>query len=181
MRFTLNHPMLIVLVGALILDVVLATSVAAQTSASAWPNCQVAQLTGSTPEGPEGGLGHFAHVYQVRNSSHRSCTLNGVPRLRLFDKQNREWRVPICANCQDYEFAPKPAALIKLRPGDSAHILFGIDVIEGAGHDCRRITRLHILGEGGASMTFHLDPASSNGVEICDKLSVSAWQSGPYK
>jgi hypothetical protein len=145
-------------------------------------NCQSAQLKSSTPDGPDGGLGHFAYVYQVMNSSRRSCTLNGVPRLHLFDKQNREWKIPICANCSDYMFTPRPAELINLRPGESAHILFGIDVVEGPGHDCRRITRLQVFPEEGRTpMTFHFGAASSEGLEICDKLSMSAWQAGAYK
>lgn len=178
-----GYPPVFLVIALVVIDVLCAAPGFAQPAITASSNCQPAQLTATTPDGrPEGGLGHFAYVYQVTNSSRRPCTLNGVPQLHLFDKQDREWKIPICANCQDYMFTSKPAELINLRPGESAHILLGIDVVEGPGHDCRRVTHMKIFpGDGKTSMTFRPGPASSEGLEICDKLSLSAWRAGVYK
>jgi hypothetical protein len=145
-------------------------------AATATRGCRSEQLKTSTPAGPDGGLGHYAYVYQVTNSSQQVCTLSGVPRVRLVDEHNRELHISICTNCVDYIFAARPSEMVILPPGGSAHFLVGASVIDAPGHQCNKPSRLDVF-PGMSSKPFLFKFGSA----VCDKANVSAWRAGIYR
>ena len=147
----------------------------AQIQASLLPVCRSEQMKASNPDGPEGGLGHFAYVYQVTNSSKHSCTLRGVPRLRLLDELGRQSKLTICANCADYIFPVRPIETITVRPGESAHILVGMYTGDVPDRACQTISTIELMpGGSGRPMAFKL------GLRGCGQIDVSAWRAGVY-
>jgi Protein of unknown function (DUF4232) len=176
--------------------------VLSQTEESNGPDtkCQTEQLTTSIPDGPAGGLGHGALVYQVTNASQKLCTLEGVPSLRLFDDRKRKLELSSCAecdsnirltlfkqqdstrelilcpNCGDYLFPARPSEVVHLHPGESAHFLVGWYHYEGPEYRCVRVSRVEVLlATTVKPLIFTL------GGSVCDKLDVSTWQPGPFR
>lgn len=163
--------------SALLLLSALCTVLAsAQSRSSPRRECASEELKLSMPDGPDGALGHYAYVFAVTNSSQQACTLSGVPRVRLLDELNRDLQISICANCQDYMFDAGPSGVILLRPGESAHLLVGVFVIDAPGHHCLIPSRLNVFpGINQKPLAFKF------GHPVCDKINESAWRAGIYK
>lgn len=138
--------------------------------------CYSGLLKTSTPDGPDGGAGHFAYVYQVTNSSQQTCTLSGVPRVRLLDEHHRDLHISICSNCDDYIFASRPSGVVPLRPGGSAHLLVGVDIIEAPGHHCVAPSWVAVFpAKSSEPLLFKFNYI------VCDKINESAWRAGSYE
>jgi hypothetical protein len=111
--------------------------------ASAKGACRAQQLKLSQGA-PDGGAGHFANAFQVTNSSHETCTLQGVPRLHLLDRQGRVVDAPVCAGCGDYLFGAKAAEPVELKPGASANFLLGAFHGDAAHENCHTFARIQV-------------------------------------
>jgi hypothetical protein len=163
--------------GTLLLVSALCTVLAsAQSGSSPRRECTSEELKLSASDGPDGGLGHYSYVFAVTNSSQQTCTLSGVPRIRLVDEHDRDLKISTCANCQDYMFDARPSGVVLLRPGESAHLLVGVFIIDAPGHHCVIPSRLDVFaGINQKPLAFKF------GHPACDKINESAWRAGIYK
>jgi hypothetical protein len=153
------------------------TDTSTQTEPDLLQSCDSRQLTTSTPAGPDGGAGNSAYIFQVTNTSSKTCVLSGVPTLDLFDERGGRVRtIMICANCANYLFSAKRSETIRLQPGGSAHFLLGLRIADGSDAHCQKLSRVEVLLENRAeSLTFHFGDW-----RVCGRVDVSAWRSGPY-
>jgi len=152
-----------------------------RTPATSLADCKSKDLRGSNPEGPDGGVGHFAFVYEVYNLSPRTCKLIGVPKLYFFDLQNKRRAVKFCPNCSDYIYSTEATSLIILDPGKSAYFLLGVmlgNAIPGA--ICQQISRISVFPrKDDFPLSFSLSfPEQTN---FCGHINVSSWRSGNYQ
>jgi hypothetical protein len=171
-----SRPLTGQLTAILLLCIVAAIPAAAQTQSSPPQNCHSEQLVTSTPNGPDGGLGNFAYLYQVANASTKACILYGVPRLRFVNERGKRLNVTICSNCDDYIFPAKASETITLRPGESAHFLIGLRIADASDHGCERVSHFEVLPQSGTK------PLAFNfGLSVCGRIDVSAWRAGVYK
>jgi hypothetical protein len=139
--------------------------------------CDSELLKTSVPEPPDVGLGHYAYVYQVTNSSQQTCTLSGVARVRLLDEHRRDLHMSICSNCDDYMFASRPSEVVPLRPGRSAHLMVGVHIIDAPGHHCVTSSWLAIFPvKSSEALLF-----KASWMTVCDTITVSAWRAGIYE
>jgi len=161
-------------------DVLFAQEVS-RSPATSLADCKSKELRGSNPEGPDGGVGHFAFVYQIYNSSQKTCKLIGVPKLYFFDQQDKRQSVKVCPNCSDYIYPAKATNLIILDPGKSAHFLLGVVIgNEIPGVICQQISRISVFPRKN---TFPLSFSLSfpQQTMFCGHFNVSGWRSGDYQ
>ena len=151
------------------------------TLATSLADCKSKELGGSNPEGPDGGAGHFVFVYQVHNSSQKTCKLIGVPKLYFFDQQGKRKTVKVCPNCSDYIYPAEATSLIILDPGKSAHFLLGAVLgNEIPSVICQQISRISVFPRKN---TFPLSFSLSFPQQtiVCGQINVSSWRSGDYR
>jgi hypothetical protein len=73
-------------------------------------------------------------------------------------------------------FDARPSGVILLRPGESAHLLVGVFIIDAPGHHCVIPSGLDVLpGINQKPLAFKF------GHPVCDKINESAWRAGIYK
>jgi hypothetical protein len=150
--------------------------ISAQAQTSPYPGCRSNQLKINRSDGPDGGAGNSALVYQATNTSRQACALSGVPRLMLLDEKGRPLHLTICGNCLDYIFPTRPVERLLLNPGASAHFLMGLRFADDRDRQCGRLSRVEVfLGDSGKSLTIN-----SLGARVCGKIDVSAWRAGFY-
>jgi hypothetical protein len=129
--------------------------------------CKASQLSATEDQAEadsvEGGLGHHAKTFAIRNRSVSLCVLEGVPTLTLADKANRSLRASVCSNCPDYLFASQPVRRIVLKPNQSAYLVIAYNINDGVG-ECRE----------AATLGFHLrdqrEPLNVNVVQGRDEM-----------
>jgi hypothetical protein len=78
--------------------------------------CAASALAGSV-QGSDGAAGHIWYTVQLRNTSARSCTVKGIPGVRLLGSQGQ----PVTAPSQPGRSA---GSLVVLRPGQAARFVF---------------------------------------------------------
>jgi hypothetical protein len=79
-------------------------------------HCAASALRGSV-QGSDGAAGHIWYTIQLRNASARTCTLRGIPQVRLLGAQGQPVTAPSVPG--------GPAgSLVVLRPGQAAHFVF---------------------------------------------------------
>jgi hypothetical protein len=78
--------------------------------------CAASALRGSV-QGSDGAAGHIWYTIQLRNASVRTCTLKGIPQVRLLDAQGQ----PVTAPSQP---GGPAGSLVVLRPGQAARFSF---------------------------------------------------------
>ena len=141
--------------------------------------CRASDLRIAAPEQPDGGLGHQAHVFQVTNSSRRSCTLKGFPLLRFRNRHNQAVQVRVCENCMDYLVHPvQPVRMIPLRPGESSHFLIGFMLGPIPELSCHDVSRVEVL-LGKSVLRFDLFGGNQS-FSMCD-VTGTAWRPGALR
>jgi Protein of unknown function (DUF4232) len=79
-------------------------------------HCAASALRGSV-QGSDGAAGHIWYTIQLRNASARTCTLRGIPQVRLLGAQGQ----PVTAPSQP---GGPGGSLVVLRPGAAARFSF---------------------------------------------------------
>jgi Domain of unknown function (DUF4232) len=79
--------------------------------------CDASALAGSV-KGTEGAAGTIWYTIQLRNASARTCTVKGIPEVRLLGAQGQ----PVTAPSQP---SGPGGSLVVLRPGQAARFAFG--------------------------------------------------------
>ena len=138
-------------------------AVASAGSAAAF--CTGSQLTGSfsvVPGSP--GAGNITYALVLRNSSHATCDLTGLPSVRLLGKTGK----PLPTHVQAAFPGALTAILVRLAPGQHARATarFSPDV-PGVGEPtqgtrCEAVAyRLRVTAKGGGTTTVAIHPPTS--------------------
>jgi hypothetical protein len=79
--------------------------------------CAASALRGSV-QGTEGAAGTIWTTIQLRNTSARTCTVKGIPEVRLLGSQGQPVTAPSAPDRR------QAGSLVVLRPGQAAHFVF---------------------------------------------------------
>jgi hypothetical protein len=80
-------------------------------------HCAASALAGSV-QGTEGAAGTIWYTIQLRNTSTRTCTVKGVPGVRLLGANGQPVTAPSTPDRRHRE------SLVVVRPGQAAHLVF---------------------------------------------------------
>src|SRR6266508_5195398 len=131
--------------------------------------CDASALAGSV-QGTEGAAGTIWYTIQLRNASARTCTVKGIPEVRLLGAQGQ----PVTAPSQP----DRPGgSLVVLRPGQAARFAFA----EPNACDNKVAgSRLRVtLPSGRGSLVVPLDAEARFGT--CASVRVQALESAPIR
>jgi len=146
--------------------------------------CRPAQLK-THVEGVDGGLGHVGYALEVLNISALTCSLDGVPDLRIRTGRSIGQKIPVCANCMDYLFLQRPSEPVTVGKGESAWFLLGLTM---SNEICVQPTAVEILLPGSSHpLEFSRLAEVEDGakiapgfVQFCGTVNVSAWRAGRF-
>jgi hypothetical protein len=85
-------------------------------------NCQTSQLT-LAKQGDENGLGNFANIYRLQNSSQQTCTLEGYPGVQLLDASQQPMSITVLQQTSAYLYNTQTVQLVTLAPGASGYFI----------------------------------------------------------
>jgi hypothetical protein len=162
-----------------ILALALGTSALAAPAADT--PCRGGALRGSFSAVPgSAGAGNIVYALRVRNAGRATCTLTGLPQLRLVDAKHR----PLPTHGTAAHPGQLTAILVRLTPGAwaSASARFSPDV-PGPGEGNRRLCEptahaIRVTAPGGGSALLPLKPATP----VCEHggMQLSAWVAGKH-
>lgn len=165
--------------GSLLFCIAIAPGVASAQPKLA--GCRGSQLRLTQPDWEDCcGLGHFAKVIQVRNSTAEACELTGAPHLRLLDSSGHQINIPVCPNCTDYTFQVKPYEPVVLKRGGSAFFLLGYTTLDSPNGHCGKVARVGIAFPDDKAVRVEFNMESEKYAPACD-FNVSAWRAGPFR
>lgn len=85
-------------------------------------NCQTSQLT-LAKQGDENGLGNFANIYRLQNTSQQTCTLEGYPGVQLLDANQQPMSITVLQQTSAYLYNTQTVQLVTLAPGTSGYFI----------------------------------------------------------
>src|SRR5215469_5362287 len=85
-------------------------------------NCQTSQLT-LAKQGDENGLGNFANIYRLQNTSQQTCTLEGYPGVQLLDANQQPMPITVLQQTSAYLYNTQSVQLVTLAPGTSGYFI----------------------------------------------------------
>jgi Protein of unknown function (DUF4232) len=85
-------------------------------------NCQTSQLT-LAKQGDENGLGNFANIYRLQNTSQQTCTLEGYPGVQLLDENQQPMSITVLQQTSAYLYNTQTVQLVTLAPGASGYFI----------------------------------------------------------
>jgi hypothetical protein len=85
-------------------------------------NCQASQLT-LTKQGDENGLGNFANIYRLQNTSQQTCTLEGYPGVQLLDESQQPLSITVLQQTSAYLYPTQTVQLVTLAPSASGYFM----------------------------------------------------------
>jgi hypothetical protein len=126
----------------------------------------------------DGGLGHFAMTIALRNRSSAECGMAGQLVVALRGESNRALTAQFCPNCIDYLFDKQPVQRVLLKPNETAYLVLGYDIDDGAG-PCRDTATVS-LGLPNKAGTLKID-ITQNGQAMpsCGKIDVTPFLRKP--
>jgi Domain of unknown function (DUF4232) len=141
--------------------------------------CRARALRGSFAAVPgSAGAGNIVYALRVRNAGIATCTLTGLPQLRLVDARHRALPTHVTAAHP----GQLTAILVRVAPGGwaSASARFSPDVPgpgEGNRRQCEPTARaVRVTAPGGGTALLPVKPATP----VCEhgSMSLSAWVAG---
>jgi hypothetical protein len=85
-------------------------------------NCHTSQLT-LAKQGDENGLGNFANIYRLQNTSQQTCTLEGYPGVQLLDASHQPMSITVLQQTSAYLYNTQTVQLVTLAPGASGYFI----------------------------------------------------------
>jgi hypothetical protein len=74
-------------------------------------------------QGDENGLGNFANIYRLQNTSQQTCTLEGYPGVRLLDEKQLPMSITVLQQTSAYLYTTQNVQLVTLAPGASGYFI----------------------------------------------------------
>jgi Protein of unknown function (DUF4232) len=99
-----------------------ASSPTRSTAGTGGTTCQTNQLALGR-QGDRNGLGNFAVLYGLQNTSQQTCTLDGYPGIRLLDTNQQPMTFIVNQQTSAYLYNMESPQLITLAPGQSGYFV----------------------------------------------------------
>jgi uncharacterized protein DUF4232 len=144
--------------------------------------CKASQLTGSfNVVMGSAGAGNIVYALRLENVSYQTCTLTGLPQVRLLDRHHNALPTQVVPAMR----GALTAVLVRVRPNRwaSASARFSPDVPgpgePAAGKQCERTAFfLRVTAPGGGKLTVKIKPATP----VCEHggMQFSVYQAGTH-